>query len=458
MMRKRLLSLLLAASLLLCCAAALADAEADPVLYTVNGTQITLSQAQEVYDYYIDLYGSYGYDMDDAENQEVIRAFATQELVWQTLIEGYAAENGLDVFTDEEEAELNAENDAQWDAAIADYISYETGLTDLADVPEEELATLRANAIAYYNAEGFTMESTLRNIRQARLNERVKAAVLTEEDVNVTEADITAHHAELAEQDRAMLYDEEGNYGMSPSEVYSMYSAFGYQLNYIPEGFRMVKYILLTPDADALETYRNLAAQLEEQAEATETGEDAEDGDKVTWEQVEAARLAVIATVQDRLDEIAAALQEGVTFDELIARYGQDPAMNEEPAVSEGFMISADSYDFDAAFVQAAFTTENPGEITDPVVSGDGVHLILYVDDAPAGPVPMTDEMRAAYYEDLVADAEENAFTAVVNHWIAEAEIVYTEAGEAWRMDILDEAPEAEAEAEAEAAPAESAD
>ncbi len=435
MITKRLISLLLAAALLLGCAAALADAE-DPVLFTVNGTEIRQSQATVIYDYYISMYASYGYDMEDPENQAVIRAFTTQELVWETLINAYAAEHGLDVFTDEETAEMIAENEAQWDEAIADYIAYETGLTDLSAIPEEEMATLRANAIAYYESQGFTVESTLNSIRQVYVNERVKASVLEGEDISVTEEDIAALHAQYAEEDRIMLYDEEGNYGMSPTEVYSMYSAFGYEMYYIPAGFRTVKHILLVPDQAALENYLTLAARWEEQAEGTETGEGT-DGEPVTYEQVEEARLAVIASVQPQLDAIADALQQGTSFDELIALYGTDAGMTEGPAAGTGYMVCADSYEYDAAFLQGAFSVENPGEISDPVVTSFGVHVILYAADVPEGPVPMTQEMHDTYYENLTADAENNAFDTVVQHWMDEADIVYTEAGEPWRMDIL---------------------
>ena len=436
MMTKRIAALTLVLALLAGCAAqALAESE-DPILLTVNGTALRLSDAQPVYDYYVELYGGDGYDMEDEANLEVIRAFTTKQLIWSTLIARYAAENGLDVFTAEEEAQMAADNDAMWEDAIAEYIAYYTGVEDASALPEDEAATLRANAVAYYEAGGFTRESTLADQRESYVSERVKAAVLEGEDIDITEEDIAAYHASLAEQDRALLYDDENGYGMSPSEIFAMYNYFGYELYYIPAGFRMVKHILLNPDGEALDAFLALAARWEEQADALETGEGGEPA--VTYEQVEAARLAVIDSVRGELDAIDAALESGVSFDDLIAQYGQDPGAAEEPVKSEGYRVSPDSSEYDADFLAGAFSTDQPGDISDPVVTAFGVHLILYANDVPEGPVAMTEAMHDEYLEYLTKEAEDQAFDAVLEHWIAESDIVFTAEGEAWKTDILD--------------------
>ena len=446
MMMKRLAAMALTLCLLLGCAAfAGAEGAENPLLFTVNGREFRLSDVQPIYDYYVEMYEYYGYDMsaDNAtaeDNKRIIRAISTQEMVWEAVVSDYAAENGLDTFTEEEEAKLAEDNDAMWEEAIASYITYETGIEDLTTVAEDELLKLRENAVAYYEASGYTKESTLENARMSTINQRVKEAVLADEDTTVTDEAIEAHHAEAAEEDRAMLYAED-DADMTPSELYDMYSYFGYELNYIPAGFRSVKHILLTPDEEALNTYLALAAKWEEQAEAAETGEDAGE-DAVTFEQVEAARQAVIDSVRETLDAIDTALDEGKSFDELIAQYGQDTGMTVEPALSQGYMVSEGSLAYDSAFLQGAFSLENPGEISDPVVTSFGVHLILYVNDVAEGPVPLTEEKRAAYREELEANIADEIFSAMVEHWIDQAEVVYTEEGQKWNMDVLEDQEE----------------
>ncbi|MBR5344415.1 MAG: peptidylprolyl isomerase [Clostridia bacterium] len=445
MMMKRLAALILTLCMLLgCTAIACAESADNPLLFTVNGREYFLSDVQPIYDYYIEMYSYYGYDMTSAENQRIIRAFSTQEMVWEAVISVYAAENGLESFTDEELNQLVTDNDALWEEAIANYIYEETGVEEPADIAEDELAILRENAIAYYQAGGYTKESTLENAKANAINQRVKAAVLADEDITVTDEDIEAYHASIAEEDRSLLYDEDG-YGMSPAEIYSMYTYFGYELNYIPAGFRSVKHILLDPDEEALNNYLTLAATWEEQAEATETGEGT-DENAVTFEQVETARQAVIDSVRETLDAIDAALDEGKSFDELIALYGTDSGMTVEPALSQGYLVSEGSLEYDSTFVQGVFGIEHPGEISDPVVTSFGVHLILYVDDIAEGPTPLTDAMREDYRETLLADKEDEIYSAMVEHWISQAEIVYTDAGQDWNMEILMDEEETTAE------------
>lgn len=435
---RRIIALVLALALAAGCAAlafAEEEEEEDPVLLTVNGEELRLSDAQYIYDYYVDLYSYYGYDMENETNLSVIRAMSTEQLVWSALIHQYAAANGLDDLTEEEEAGIVESNNQVWEEAISEYILYSTGLSDTSSLTEEEAETLRQNAIAYYQNNGFTVENTLASERETFISERVKAAVLAEEDVEVTEEDIAAHHASLAEQDRAILYSDESGYDMAPAEIYAMYTYFGYELYYIPEGFRMVKYILLEPDDEALQAYLTIAALWEEQAEAIEAGETPEDA--VTYDQVEAARLAVIDSVRAELDAVDAALDSGISFDELIAQYDMDSDTQEESARSEGYMVSENSWEFDSDFITGAFSVDQPGEISDPVVTSDGVYLILYASEVPAGPVEMTQEMHDAYYEELISDKENTAFTAIVEQWIADAEIIYTEAGQSWDMSVL---------------------
>ncbi len=430
---KKLISLLLTLALLAgCVSLAAAETADDPVLLTVDGAEIRLSDVQPAYDYFIAFYEDYGYDMDNDDARAAARDFAARETVWTLLIKRSAAENGLDVFTEEEEAQMAADNDAMWEEAIAEYIMYAAGVTDPSTLTEEEASTLRANAIAYYEAGGFTRESTLQDERDRYISERVKAAALEGEDIDVTEEDIAAHHAALAEETRAMLYDGATGYEMTPAELYSMYDYLGYDLYYVPAGFRMVKSILLTPDQSALSDWQNIAARWEEQAEAAESGETADEA--LAYEQVEAARLAVVESVRPTLDAIDAAMEEGASFEDMMTRYSVETDMAGNPAGTEGFLLSEESLIHDAAFISAAFSLETAGEISDPVVTSDGVYLIQLVGEMPEGPVPMTAAMHDAYLETLTADAEDAAFTAVMNHWIAEADIVYTEAGEPWRM------------------------
>ena len=93
-----------------------------------------------------------------------------------------------------------------------------------------------------------------------------------------------------------------------------MYAAYGYTdyitpQYYVPSGYRGVSHILLDVDDTLMETYTNLLATYEEQQDQIEAGEEVTE-ELVTLEQVEAAKQAIIDSVQPTIDEINQKLAE----------------------------------------------------------------------------------------------------------------------------------------------------
>lgn len=418
---KRFLALLL--TLVLAAGCALADAaDDDPVLADMGGEPIRLSDVEGTYAYLLDLYSYYGYDMTTEENMAFARSTAMQQVVQERLVLRYAAEHGLDQFTEADLAELDAQNEEIWAQAVEDYVNYYATEADLAD--ENRLAVLREDAVAHYEGNGDTRETTLASLKQNALTERVQAALAA--GAAVSEEDILAEYDRLVADD--MMY-------MTDPGAYEFYLYFyGYEPVYIPAGFRSVLNLLVKPDEETLEAYMALNALWEEQVNGLETegGETADN--PVTEEQLEEARLAVIASVQPTLDAIAAELESGVAFEEVMAKYGADTGMQEEPARSEGCLVSEDSIIYDTAFVNAAFSMSAPGEVSAPAVGSDGVYILYYLGDVPEGAVELTDEMRASIEEQLLDALETDLFNTAVAGWMEEAQITYTEQGEPWRI------------------------
>ena len=221
---------------------------------------------------------------------------------------------------------------------------------------------------------------------------------------------------------------------------------------YRPDGYRGVLHILLIPDEEVLTAYKELAAEYEEQAEAlegetdpqaesagTEPAEPAEEEPKVTWEQVEAAKQAVIASVQPKIDEIKAALDAETPFLDLVDQYGEDPGMQDAQTRENGYQVHPDSVMYDPAFVQGAFSVEHVGDVSEPVVGSYGVHLIYYLKDIAGGAVELTDAIRATLRDSLEGEMKDARYEEVRSQWMAEADIVWTEAGEEWRPALTEE-------------------
>ena len=432
-----------------------ATVEEPVLLASVNGDEIWSNNdaMKQVYDYYTDYFESYGYDVNEPGIQALLQNEALKWAIQSTLYHQKAEQLGVTV-TEADEEQLKADLKKSWDDTVEEFMSYIGGATQ--DSTEEELAQARQTALEYIEATyGYTEESYiaefLQDAKEQKLLQEVQDKAIG--PVEVTDDEVTAYFNELVEEDKEQF---EGNVAMYEYSTQYM----GGSSYYMPEGYKGITHILLAVDPELMENYTNLSAQLEEQEEgeiADEAGEEtAEAGEEtaeaapeetkepVTQEMVDAAYQAIMDSVKPQVDEIMAKLNAGTPFADLVAEYGTDPGMTVEPTKSEGYSVHPDSIMFDSAFTEGAKTLQKVGDVSDPVLSQFGVHILYYNRDVPAGAVELTDEIKEALKEDLLSDKESEAASAMVEAWIAEAEIIYTNEGQA----ILDAAVEAEAEEE----------
>lgn len=478
---KKLTALLLVIGLLSCClagslaegtdAAVVADltAEEEPVLLaSVNGDEIWSNneEMQALIDYYLSYYSAYGYDTTDEGMLAQLKAAGLHWAIEGALYHQKAAELGVADLTDDQKAELEAAAKAEWEQAVSYYAQSMGGLTE--ESTEEEKTAARVDALAYIESElGYTEESYISEYvegsRETQLRENVRKAVLGE--FSVTDDEVMTYFNELVEEDKATY---EGNVPMY--EFYTHYQ--GSNSYYIPEGYRGITHILLNVDKELMDNYTSLVARMEEQeeeetadgtaentagteaeanAEAEATAEaDAtaapeateEPKEPVTQEMIDAARQAIMDSVQAQVDEIMAKYASGTPFVDLIDEYGTDPGMKQEPTRTEGYAVHADSILWDKAFTEGAMALKEIGDVSEPVLGSHGVHLLHYTRDIPGGAVEVTEEIRKQLEEELLSEKETAAVTEMVEGWMNEAEIVYTEEGQA----ILDAAEKADAE------------
>ena len=463
MMFKRFLCILLSLMMLAGMTAALAEepaaevpaaeaeapAEADPsgeteepvLLVTVNGEEI-MSDNKEV-DYWINYYlyqlASSGYDTSDAEMLNLVDQYALANTMRYVVIHQKATELGLDQLSDEERSALEIAARANWEEAVT---SYTQGITE--ESTDDEKAAARADAIvalkdAGYDEETYVSEyvnSEITNLLITRLMDHVSAGM------EVTDEEIRSYFNDLVEEDKANYAEDISNY-----EFFTQY--YQQPSYYVPEGYRGINHILLKVDETLLNTWKDLTARFEEQKEAESEPEEtpAEDteaaeavdtpapaAEPVTEEMVEAARKAILDSVQPTVDEIMAKLKDGASFDELILEYGTDPGMQNEANRASGYPVQKDSILYDPAFTAGAIALEKIGDVSEPIVGQYGVHILHYLRDVPGGAVELTDEMKAEIHDDLYEQKRNAALNTALEQWMEEADIVYTEAGEAWKI------------------------
>ena len=416
-----------------------AEEKAEPVLLvTVNGEEIRSDNhaMQELLSYYNEYYAAYGYDTSDPGLQNYLKNAGLQWAIEDALYRQKAEELKVADITEEQKAELEAKAKEVWDENVS-YYAEQQGITD--ESTDEEKAAARITALAQIEAQyGYTEESYVsgyvESYKEVQMRQNVQDAVLGE--ITVSDEEITDHFNELVEEDRA---NYEGNVPMY--EYYTNY--MGNKSYYVPEGYRGITHILLDVDDELMKNYTNLAAQLEEQQEK-ETADDAAEGEAteeepkepVTQEMVDAAKQAILDSVQTQVDEIAAAYAAGTDFGELIEKYGTDPGMTVEPNKTNGYAVHKESILWDPAFTEGAMGLNQVGDISEPVLGSYGIHILHYTRDIPAGAVELTAEIREEIRQELQQEKETEAVTSMIEGWRNSAELVYTDDGQA----ILDAA------------------
>ena len=398
-------------------------AEADPVpddavLATVNGEAVTALDADDAaYMLY-----QYGYTQNYPDYD-----LAVSYLIQQAVIRNHLEKSGYMQFTQEEETAFANEANAEWEAMLDDYVK-----AYLSEDTEEARQTLRQQAGEYYAANGVSVDAILGELR------------LREATAHM-EADLTGGYEPTPEDIREVFelygpqYQEQYENNVGMYEIYTNY--YGYESWYVPEGYRAVLHILLEADEELISAYTAAQAAYDEAASDEDAGPEALEEARKAMEE---ARAAVIASRQEVIDEISQRIEKGESFQSLIAEYNTDPGMRDENTLAEGYRVHRESVLWVPAFIEGAFQEEmrKPGDVSTPVVSNHGVHILYYLADVPGGLI-MTDSIEEEIREYLVSDRLNTAFSENYAEWEKQMEIV--------RDDALIARLAAEAQAEQEA-------
>lgn len=408
------------------------DEEIDnaEVVATFNGGTVTKGEVVPAYEnsvaYYDYLSSYYGYTL----STEGLLEDTVNGLVETKVLLAKAAELGLDTLTEEEEAAVQEEAAAEYEDTVTSYWDnfVQDGMTD------EEI---RADVEAYFVENDYTLESIAKGHREEKILEKLQQSVF--DGVIVTPEDIQDEY-------NAMVAADEAAYAEDLYTFESVKTTGGTTVAWYPEGYRTVKHILLmfTEEQQAALADINLQiADLEDQiaalnteTEATAEETESEEGEEtvvVTAEDLQAqidtlnadkeAKIAeYAAAVQPKVDEINAAIAAGEDFDALIDEYNEDEGMKREPAATEGYYVCAESATWVTEFRDAAMALAAIGDVSEPVVTNYGVHIIRYNSDVTPGAVPMA-ELQEEIEANVTAAKQNEAFTAQAAEWVSEANV-----------------------------------
>ena len=138
---------------------------------------------------------------------------------------------------------------------------------------------------------------------------------------------------------------------------------------------------------------------------------------------IDAARLEAEALplVKQTTDEIAAQYAAGIDFKTLISRYSTDKT--ERNVNGDGYPFHPDSKMWPESFIKAASALEKVGDISQPFVTEQGVHILCYVGEVPAGAHVLTDEERELLNAAALRYYQKEKLNDLIDGWQADYEI-----------------------------------
>ena len=374
----RLCACLLALALLMGMTAFAAEGD-DPVLFTFNGTEVYQSEVIRR----AAAYGQAQLISSDTAYDEAIEYMIVNQLV----PEARAAELGLDQFTDAELAEINAEAAEYYEQQLDAYVE---GMG--ANLSDSEKEGFREELRAYWNEMGTTVESA----QETHRFNKVKARLLETMDVEISDEEIAQVYEEQVQKDEDFFKDNILAY-----EYFTEY--LNSDVWYVPEGYRGVLQILLYADEALCVAY--------EDAVSAGAG-------------VEEAAQAIIASKQSAIDEIYARLDAGEDFVSVMLDYTQDPGMDDD-RIASGYPVHVKSTVWGKEFATGAFSEEmqQVGDVSQPIASKYGVHILYYLRDIPGGRIAMDERIR----ESITTYLTNQKRVDILASWADDYELTYNQ-------------------------------
>lgn len=401
------------------------------------------TQNQQMNDLYSQVYG-YAYNAYPTDAKTILSQLISS-FTQQNVLKLKGNELGMDKLTDEELAEVTASAKEDYENMLLtveeNYITSGATGDALRDEAEQYAASHGLTTMDEFIAQ-YTDEKTA-----AKLEASVKDAV------QVTDEDITARLAELVETAKTNYADNLVSFCDAANKGDTMY--------YTPAGFRYIKHILIsfsdeqqaaintaktavdeanTALTDAQKAVTDAEAALESAAEgdAKTKAQEALDTAKAALTEAEQAVTdaettynntvaAAEETVKTKVDEVyAKATAANADFDALIAEYGEDPGMTQEPAKTKGYAV-CEGYNFVEPFMTEALKLEKVGDVSAPVATNYGVHIIKYVGEGTESEMTF-DDAKLELHDTMLNEMQTAAYDSALETWTGEMDIkTYTD-------------------------------
>jgi len=364
-----------------------------------------------------------------AEERKELADSAVENMVSIGLIEFKLTEAGLHDFTGEEQERMKAAAQSQ----------YEQLWSQARDALREKDPTVTdAQVTAETENRGYTVDALY---WETEVSERQYRAIdLFCGEIPLTEEEIADYYEEQFLAPERERYRE--NIPLFEQEVLERDG----EAFYIPEGYRLVRQILLPYPEEAEKAWQPWALALQnataasaqaytDLAVAAATAKD--------WSELDAPRAEYDRTIEtlrqaqeayeakrqeialplaaDTLAEISRRFQAGESFPDLISAFSRD--RSERNTEGRGYPVHAESKGWPEEFIAAVFALEKPGEISAPVLTQQGIHLLYYAGDLPGGDHELTEEEAAQLKQSALYYYQTEALYQQMQAWKKDVEI-----------------------------------
>ena len=385
MMKRTWLSLL-CCLLMLCCAGCGAMAERTDAAVRVGDVVYDLQTVQSALASSRLLYETAGVSLNDEQEQQLADS-VLEHFIGLGVLESLLREAGQAEFDDQTQSLLDQQAQQTYEAAWQQVAAGIRG--DSPDVTDGQIDAFLADM-------GCTPEAYRQQLELELKNQRVLDQYCGE--IALGDGEALAYY----ERQYVSVCREryEGNIPLFEQEVL-VDGGISY---YVPEGYRRIKHIVMALPEDIANRLSDL------QSGSSSISEDA-------WQ---ALLDAAGKAMKPKTDAIYQALEDGESFESQMALYSYDTGVAPEDA---GYLLHADSVLWDDGFLKAALALEHPGDVSEPVVTRAGIHIILYAGDEPAGPLALTQEQQELLEQEALADKQTRALEELVSRYRGDYEI-----------------------------------
>lgn len=434
--------------------------DGNVVIATVNGVAILKEEYDEIYNYYYYMYTNY-YNLDSTTAQgylENMKESIFNDLIEQEVLRQKAEAAGYFNFTDEERKEAQAtideDKNSYIESLVAEYESAFEGQTVKGKnegESDEDYFTRIATEKYLKNLEdnGTSEEEMLKEQLESNAIERFKQDQL--KDVTVLESDVITRYNELYESQKQeittdTLFVSGWNNGYISS---STSSASGSTTNiscdpvlYYRAGYSLVQHILVSFEEDdetALEEYQEDIDELDTEIATLEENLESEtdDAKKADYQAQISEKKAerdgkqnkydillasAKAKIQAKTDEIYNSVKDGdeANFISVLKEKSEDPGMQTEETAKKGYLVGPEDGMVEA--FSTAAKALNEGEISEPVATGYGYHIIRCMKKLAEGKVDF-ESVKEELTEQLTEEKKNTEWETMLTQWTTDGSV-----------------------------------